>query len=49
MTRMLIYGNFPKNDIFDLKNVLNNRNQSKALKYLIVGCLGQIMGGDRQK
>ena len=46
---MLIHGNFPKNDSFELKNVLNNRNQSKSLKYLIVGCLGQIMGKDRQK
>ena len=30
ITRMLIHGNFLKNDSFELKNVLKNRNQSKA-------------------
>ena len=47
--RTLIHGNFPKNDSFELKNILSNRNKSKALKYLIVGCLGQFMGKYRQK
>ena len=46
---MLIHGNFPKNDNFELKDELNNRNQLKALKYLIVGSLGQIIGLYRQK
>ena len=46
---MLIHGNFPKHASFELKNILNSKNQSRALKYLIVGCLGQIMGKYRQK
>ena len=46
---MLIQGNFPKNSRFELKNVLNNKNQSRTLKYLIVSGFGQLMGKDRKK
>ena len=46
---MIIHVNFPKKYMFLLKNELNNKNQSKVVKYLIVGCLGQIMGEYRQK
>ena len=45
---MLIHSNFPKIDNFELKKVLNNKNKSKSLKYLIVGFLGQIMVKDKK-
>jgi hypothetical protein len=45
---MLIQGNFPKNASFELKNVLNSKNQSRTLKCLIVSSFGQFMGKDRQ-
>ena len=46
---MLIKGNFQKNASFELKNVLNHKNQSRILKYLFVHGFGQLMGKDKQK